>query len=695
MLILTMGLAVAARLDVVSHLPPGLDAIHRDAAGEPLLHAGDPYYHLRQSRALLERGHTGTRRIDGAPWDDASFAPTGRPVRSNLLHPLQAGLARLVGPRLSLQQVAYFLPLLLSALAAGLLFSVGRRLAEPGLAVATAAATLGALHPEWISHTHAGVADTTALSMLLLCLSVALILQTGERLSEPRRALPWLVALALVLWLFRMTWFGYLAAVGLAVVYLGGRLLLAPAPTRRSLRGFFANRRGGLLALVIALIALGPVLLSRTGQKFQRYAGLSLDDRFPFGTDQVQELLGLAPLELIARLGWAPFGLALAGLLLGLFRPAKGSPTGNGGSERGAILLLGLWLLPAAAAGALAMRFLVLAVPPVALLAAYGLHRLSSWIPRFRGLAYGLAIIALAASFLPRLEGFRDRRPIADRAVVATAQAIAEQSPPGALINVWWDHGYLYAALAERPVIFDGGSFQTPRLYWMSRALTARQESYGLNLLRLIDCGRENQVWQILRRHADADRAVAVLQQSLRQRATRQVWQHLRGHAVPEASAQEILRHLACEPPPAWLVVSSDLLAKTTSWGRFGTWSFADGELEPSPGLITADVPCQLLGSQLECRNGYRANLQTDGFADRSSPGHFAMRGPVRLDGLVPMVYQQGRGLRMTFAHRDLADSLFSRLYFFNGRDLEHFELAHEEVIESTGKRILAYRIRW
>ncbi|MEM7479989.1 MAG: STT3 domain-containing protein [Acidobacteriota bacterium] len=688
LLAVTALFAFTLRVDVVSHLPPGLDAIHRDAEERPFLHAGDPFYHLRQSRAILERGAVGTRTVDGRPWDDLSFAPAGRPVRSNLLHPLQAGLVRLSGSRLAPMSVVYYLPAVLAALLVVFVFILGRRLG--GVGCGLAAALLAAIHPELVSHTHAGMADTTSLSLLLLTGSLTLVPPLGDALlaRRPAAAAGWSAALGLVLLAFRATWVGWVAAAGLAALGLLLWGLMKPPESRQA-----GRTRGPLIALGAVLAAgAGGIALSVAG-KFGRYSGVEVDESFPLGTDQVLELAGLAPTEVLSRLSWPLALAALAGLAAALPRRA--------GPARPLAATLGLWLLPAAVAGTLAMRFLVLAVPPLALLAAYGGSSLLGRLgPRPR-LRIAIAVTTLAGvgtTFMPRYEVFRQRTPVVDQAVMMAADAIERASPANAIVNLWWDHGYLYSALANRPVILDGGSFQSRRLYWISRALTTHDPTLARQILRLIDCGAEETVYDAVRLDTpSAERAITTLHHALRREDARRRIETLLGNGLTGETASVVERALSCRPPKAWWVVSSDLLAKTTSWAHYGSWDFSStAEARPSgPGDITATSACQLIGSQLECRNGFRADLSDPRWSDRSMPGHFAYRGPVRLDGLVPVVYQQGRGLRMVYVTRELADSLFARLYFENGRGLEHFRLHHESNLPETDKRVLVYEVLW
>ena len=80
----------------------------------------------------------------------------------------------------------------------------------------------------------------------------------------------------------------------------------------------------------------------------------------------------------------------------------------------------------------------------------------------------------------------------------------------------WWDFGHLFTAVADRQVVFDGGSQNNMRAYWIGNALTS----------------------------------------------------------TDEAKSAGILRMLANSGEDANLILSSDMLSKAAWWSYFGSWDF-------------------------------------------------------------------------------------------------------------------------
>jgi hypothetical protein len=169
----------------------------------------------------------------------------------------------------------------------------------------------------------------------------------------------------------------------------------------------------------------------------------------------------------------------------------------------------------------------------------------------------------------------------------------------------------------------------------------------------------------------------------------------LRRAGTGEEAIAEARRLLASRPPPSWLVVTSDLTAKSSSWAWFGVWRFDAPNRPPGP-RMTAPVRCTLsVDGRLECAGGFSADLAGGGFEDRSIPGHFAAAGPPCPDGLAPVLHQRGEELLLTWVRPWLVESLFARLYFFEGRGLERFRLEGVFHHPPHTQRVLVYRIDW
>jgi asparagine N-glycosylation enzyme membrane subunit Stt3 len=669
-----------------------------DPPGHAFFFTQDSYYFYRQAAEVLDHGYPGTRRQDGEAWDDLSFAPGGRPARGGLLAVLLAAVARPFGGEAALVPVSAYLPAAIDALTALLMVPLGRRLG--GLACGLLAALFVAVHPQIAESCPAGVVDTTCLNLFFLTATAWLCLELAEGVAvrSHRRTATAAMALAAVLALFRWTWVGWLGGAALAAAYLGGRALTALLGGGAARRGWGRRARWAAAGAIALLLAAGAALLvaSPLRERALAYVGEAPAPLFPLGTAQVRELQPLGAGALLAGLG-GPLFVVLAALGAGWalrWRPWTAA-------------LPVAWLVAAVAAGAAAQRFLVFAVPPAALLAAFALRRLAAAPIRTAAASGGTsrrrrASVALAAaatllvlaSFAPPLAASFLRRPALDRSVYLAARAIANRAAPDALVDSWWDRGYAYAALSGRGVVLDGGSFQSSRLYWFSRALASDDEILALNLLRMISCGVDHRIFELVGDSLPPARAVAALDGALRTNDRAAARESLTASGVEPEAARAAAMIADRSPPETWLVVSSDLAEKTTSWLHYARWNFGGANPEPPP-AITAEVGCRLAKGELACDNGLAISLVAGGFAVEEVDGRFAARGRPRADGLVPIVYDRGDGLRLVHVDASIVDSLFVRLYYFRGVGLPHFRLAYEAYQPPLTDRVLVYRIGW
>jgi len=78
--------------------------------------------------------------------------------------------------------------------------------------------------------------------------------------------------------------------------------------------------------------------------------------------------------------------------------------------------------------------------------------------------------------------------------------SLKKSSPPEAVINSWWDFGDWFKAVANRKVIFDGQSQNTPQGYWMANVLITDDEKTAINTLRMLNNGG-NQAFEAINRH--------------------------------------------------------------------------------------------------------------------------------------------------------------------------------------------------
>jgi asparagine N-glycosylation enzyme membrane subunit Stt3 len=70
--------------------------------------------------------------------------------------------------------------------------------------------------------------------------------------------------------------------------------------------------------------------------------------------------------------------------------------------------------------------------------------------------------------------------------MVTSLQWIGNNTSNNTVITSWWDFGHLFTYEANRPVTFDGSSQNSPRAYWVGKALLTSNETLSVGILRML-----------------------------------------------------------------------------------------------------------------------------------------------------------------------------------------------------------------
>ena len=151
-------------------------------------------------------------------------------------------------------------------------------------------------------------------------------------------------------------------------------------------------------------------------------------------------------------------------------------------------------------------------------------------------------------------------------------------------MNTWWDYGYWVKYLAERRVNADGGSLATHIPYWTARALAAPTERESAGLLRMIDCGsdatpqpegREGAFGKLRANQISGLRAAAIVS-NLARLGRAEARAYLASQKLDATAQDDILRSTHCDPPTAYLLLSSQI-SPLGGWWYLANWDFGRG----------------------------------------------------------------------------------------------------------------------
>ena len=486
--------------------------------GLPYLTEIDSYYHLRMTRDIEEKGHPGEILREGEPWDTLSYAPAGRSAKDYrpLLATVTAGVHRLLGLFLpvSLEQVAYWMGPLLSVLVVIPVFLFVRRL--KGTLAAVTASVLSVMNYGYFLHTVPGFFDTdcvilsTSCGMFLCgCLLVNRLQEwTGNGSGHGRARLAGTAALfALMLLLLHLAWsvsalfIGIFLAALLVMVLL--RVLTAPKEGRREAIG----REKGMLVLTVILgigmIALQPELPGMVAGLFRELFMNRGPSLFPNAYVSVSELRrpalvagGLTGFFQMRVLTESNIGVinavgsivpvlgaaAMSVILVMQMRRRKEIPFES-------VLLL-VWFLVTSVLAFRSWRFIMLLAVPVAILAGmltgtlHALmrdHRMMDY-PVFSGM---ITTLMLFPALFGAYRSSADSLPQVNRDLHNSVMQIRDL-PEETVIASWWDYGYFFEEKAGRRTLFDGGSQNSQRIFWVARALASGNETLSRNILCML-----------------------------------------------------------------------------------------------------------------------------------------------------------------------------------------------------------------
>ncbi len=265
--------------------------------------------------------------------------------------------------------------------------------------------------------------------------------------------------------------------------------------------------------------------------------------------------------------------------------------TADDASDRGAGVIVIAWFLSALFQAHSGLRFVMLLVPPFGIAFGVLLGRLHQWlsgaatrlVPASARVVGGVAFIVLAGTLvLPVQRGYAEASNYLPRINAAWWEAlrkIRDETPPSAIVTTWWDYGYWVKFVAERRGSADGGSLMTHIPHWIARVFLASTEREAVGLLRMLDCGSDatpdaegddGAYGRLLAAGVDEVTAHGViLQLANMDRSSAQ--QYLARRGIDAAASESVLAASHCLPPPAYLVLSSELIDQP-AWRHLGSW---------------------------------------------------------------------------------------------------------------------------
>jgi len=300
---------------------------------------------------------------------------------------------------------------------------------------------------------------------------------------------------------------------------------------------------------------------------------------------------------------------------------------------------------------------------------------------------------------------------------------IKSNTPKNTVLTSWWDFGHLFASTADRPVTFDGGTQNTPRAYWVGRALVTNNESLSAGIIRMLTSSGDTAYMTLDNYTKDTSKSVEILNNILGVDKETALSIMTTKYNLSQVQAQNITKYTHPDDPvPFLFITSGDMVGKVYWWSYFGNWNFTKNKTQPyyysaSPGFLENVNNTTVIYSQngiiiyqnetnvtaaminVEAIQSGKVNasditldkILADIQKEKSDliikPHKFViMQGNETLKNemvsnnssiSIFLIIDNG-AYRSIVMNKELEDSMFTRMFFMRGVDLKIFKLVYE-----------------
>ncbi len=604
---MSFGFRYMVNRKVVTNL--GEDYIDEET-GVPYLTEMDSYYHLRMTRDLELYGHAGDTIKDGEPWDSLSYAPDGRPASD--YRPLMANIAILAHRFLSmfgnvtLEQVAYWQGAVISAFVVIPVFIFVYRL--KGMLAAVTASVLATVNYGYFVHTVPGFYDTDMViswtSCCVFCFG-SLFISTispdgkddkkdGKQTWIKRIAYAALFILSLILlfgsWYVYYMFAGIIAAAGLIYALL--KCLTVKGESRKGTVRSLLPVIAFVLVLGIGILIAEPGILQGAWAVLRGVFTSGAKDLFPNALVSVSEMRkpsliaggfsGLFQMRVLSGTnigvinaigGLIPTLAAIAMCILLIIKIVKKE-------IRFEYVLLIIWFAITAVLAVRSWRFIMLFAVPVAILAGmltgtlYELMRTNKMMD-YKIFAGMIAVLMLFPAIYGAYRSSADSMPSVNRYLHKSLSYIRDNTDEDAIVTGWWDYGYFFEEKTERRTLFDGGSQNGARIYWVARAFATSDEELASNIFCML-AGSGNAAVERMLEVFGEDKSTLALMDELLRSGKEGARARLDKENIGNDTAEELTGLLYPETNEDLLCIITQEMPGITGW--FSRFGYPDGE---------------------------------------------------------------------------------------------------------------------
>ena len=152
--------------------------------------------------------------------------------------------------------------------------------------------------------------------------------------------------------------------------------------------------------------------------------------------------------------------------------------------------------------------------------------------------------------------------------------SLRKTTPREAIINSWWDFGDWFKVAARRRVIFDGQSQNLPQAYWMANVLIADNEEKAVGILRMLNNAGNKAFESINEYLKDPLKSVLLLERIIPSK-TPEAAKGTLLEFLPGPVAEQVIRLLFNKPDKAYFIVEYTMQSKISTISYLGNWDFS------------------------------------------------------------------------------------------------------------------------
>jgi len=631
--------AIRAEAAGIGGVPDQMKSYYQDQNGLPYFSEMDSYYNFRMTQDYLNHGYLGDTIKNGTEWDLHSSFPPGQSAEyPPLIVYVTAFTYKFVSlfKHVPLNAIAIWIAPFIASLAVIPAYLLIRRITNDYGGI-TAALLVG-LAPAYFAHTFAGFFDTDMFNMLMPLLVISFfILSILAKDIKNRTMFAGLSAISMML--FTLAWSGwwyiFYLVIASTLIYLLVSYLFK-LKTIRSTEDFkgkleWFNNKPELFSLII-FIALSLILMSftigptgvlstltqLTGVSHIQSAAVQATS-YPNVYVSVSELQIPSIGDIINGVGgYLPFFFGFLGVIaMGLMLrskedeskvPEKKHRKPRRGRNRQQVeetvtkkidtpkkdmliqksnyvfyvILFSIWILITAYAMTKGTRFIEDFSLPITLSAGIFVGLLYGYVKdHISNISYQkvvMGIIVIVVIFSPVVSAYGISSSIVpgtDDSMISSLSYIENNTSNNTVITSWWDFGHLFTDTANRPVTFDGSSQNSPRAYWVGKALLTSNETLSVGILRMLASSGDAAPLLLDNYTKNTGTSAQILTDTLGLNKTQAISIMTTQYNLTQVQAQNIVQLTHPDnPTPDVLITSSDMVGKAGWWSFFGSWNF-------------------------------------------------------------------------------------------------------------------------